>query len=207
MKRIYRAVCALLAWLTLIAQYTLMVQSGEFGGLGGTTLTYLGYFTILTNILAALAVTAPFFSSRSKLRAFFERQAVRAVIALYILVVMVVYWALLAKIHHTEGLGILTNWSLHLIIPVLYILDWLIFSPKGQIRFKDLPYWIVFPVAYGMFNILRGAITGFYPYPFLSISDLGFGTVFVNMLGFTSIYLMGGAAFIWLGRVLSEREA
>ena len=204
MKTVFRAVCALLTWVTVVTQYILMVQSGEFGGLGASTLTYLGYFTVLTNILVGLAFTAPLLGSQSRLRQFFERQAVRAAIALYIFVVMVVYWALLASIHHPTGLSAIANVGLHLVIPVLYLIDWLVFAPKGDMQFKHLPWWVLYPLAYGGFNILRGAITGFYPYPFLNITELGVPAVMVNMAGFTMIYLVGGAVFIGLGRLLSK---
>ena len=204
MKTVFRLFCAALTWITIIGQYIIMVQSGDFESVGAATLTYLGYFTVLTNILAGLAFTTPFLKSRNKLRAFFNRQAVRAAIALYILVVMVVYWALLASIHHPTGWSAVANIGLHLVIPVLFILDWLIFSAKGNMSYKDLPYWTIYPVIYGLFNIIRGLLTGFYPYPFLNVSELGYGGVFVNMLGFMSIYLIGGAAFITIGWFLNS---
>jgi len=206
MKTVFRLFCAILTWVTIIGQYIIMARSGDFGSIGAATLTYLGYFTVLTNILAALAFTTPFLKPGNTLRQFFDRQAVRAAIALYILVVMVVYWALLASIHDPTGWSAIFNVGLHLVIPVLFIFDWIIFSPKGNMSYKHLPYWTIYPVAYGLFNIARGLITGFYPYPFLDVSKLGYGNVFVNMLGFMSIYLIGGAAFITIGWYLSRNR-
>jgi energy-converting hydrogenase Eha subunit A len=208
MKTKYRApfrfLAALLTWVAIMTQYILLVQSGSFGGFVTSTLTYLGYFTILTNILVGLALSTPFLAPDNKLRLFFERPAVRAAIALYILVVMVVYWALLAQIHNPVGLSALANYGLHLIVPVLYILDWLVFAPKGNMSFKHIPYWILYPMAYGGFNIIRGMLSGFYPYPFINVDELGMGAVIVNMIGFTSIYAIGAAVFIGLGRLLSR---
>lgn len=196
MKTRFRIACALLTWVTIIGQYGLLLRSGDFGGVAASTLAYLGYFTVLTNILAGLAFTAPFLRGGSAVRHFFMRPAVRAAIALYILVVMVVYWALLAAIHHPTGLSAVANIGLHLVIPMLFIADWVVFSPKSDLSYKDLPYWVLYPLAYGLLNIVRGVMTGFYPYPFLNITELGFGGVFINMLGFMSIYLIGGAVFI-----------
>lgn len=187
-------------------QYILLVQSGDFGGLAAATLSYVSYFTILTNILVGLAFSTPFLAPENKLRLFFERQAVRAAIALYILVVMVVYWAVLAQIHHPVGLSAVANMGLHLVVPVIYIIDWLVFAPKGSMSFKRIPYWVSYPFAYGIYTIIRGAVTGGYPYPFLNVTELGLGGVIVNMLGFTSFYAGGAAAFIALGLLLSKRE-
>ena len=183
-----------------------MVQSGEFGSFGAATLTYLGYFTVLTNILAGIAFATPLLNSGNKLREFFDRQAVRAAIALYILIVMVVYWALLASIHNPTGISAIANIGRHLVIPILFICDWLFFSAKGNMSYKHLPYWTIYPVLYGVFNIVRGLMTGFYPYPFLNVDELGYGGVFINMLGFMSIYIFGGAAFITIGWFLSARK-
>jgi len=206
MKTPFRLFCAVLTWVTVIGQYVIMAGSGEYGGIGAATLTYLGYFTVLTNILAGLAFTAQLLKPGNRLRRFFERPAVRAAIALYILVVMVVYWALLASIHNPTGWSAVFNVGLHLVIPVLFIIDWLIFSPKDNMSYKHLPYWTIYPVLYGLFNIVRGLMTGFYPYPFLDVSKLGYGKVFVNMFGFMSIYLIGGAVFITIGWYLSRHD-
>jgi hypothetical protein len=205
MKKSFRAIGALITWASVVIQYAVLVADGTFGGLAATTFTYLGYFTILTNILVGLAFTAPFLAPTNTLRSFFERQAVRAAIALYILVVMVVYWAVLAQIHHPVGLSAVANVGLHLVVPVLYILDWLVFAPKDKMSFKRIPLWVIYPMVYGIYTIIRGALSGVYPYPFLNVTELGIGQVSINMLGFTAFYALGGAVFIALGRILPNR--
>ncbi len=205
MTNIYRNSCAVLAWGVLILQYIIMLRSGEHGGFGATSLVYFGYFTILTNILVALAFSVGFYKDGSALKAFFNHPAVRAAIALYIGVVAIVYYGVLASIHNPEGPSAVLNVFLHAILPLLYITDWLFFSGKGKMSFKHLPLWVLYPLAYGVFNILRGAWTGFYPYPFLNISQLGYGGVALNMMGFTLIYALGGSALIGLGRFLHNR--
>lgn len=172
----------------------------------GTTLAYFGFFTVTTNILLALAFSVPLLKPGNGTRQFFERQSVRAAIALYILVVAVIYYGVLAANHSPEGISALLNIGLHFLLPVLYTVDWLIFAPKGSMSFKHLPYWTAYPIAYGLFNLIRGQITGFYPYPFLDISSLGLSTVSLNMLGFTLFYALGGVIFIYLGRMLSRNR-
>ncbi len=207
MNMTYRKSCALLAWTVLVLQYIIMLQSGEFGGWGVTTLTYLGYFTILTNILVALAFSVPFFKDTGRLKTFFQRQSVRAAIALYILVVCLVYYGVLAQIHETEGLSTVLNLGLHLILPGLYLVDWVVFAKKGAMSFKHLPMWTLYPIVYGLFVIIRGHLTGFYPYPFLNIDEIGLGRVTLIMFGFVCIYALGGAGFIALGRALTRRAS
>ena len=188
----------------MVLQYVIMLQSGEHGGIVGTSLKFFGYFTILTNILVALAFSIAFLNKGSALQSFFQKQAVRAAIALYILVVCIVYYSLLAQIHETEGVSAILNLFLHFILPVLYLMDWVFFAPKGEMSYQSLPFWVVYPFVYGIGVIIQGTLTGFYPYPFLNIAEIGFGAVAINMFGFICVYALGGAGFIWLGRVLTR---
>lgn len=204
MKNKFRIICAAFAWAVILGQYIVLIGEKTFGGLAGTTLAYFGFFTVTTNILVALAFSVPLLKPNTGIRRFFERQSVRAAIALYILVVAVIYYAVLAANHNPEGISALLNIGLHFVLPVLYIVDWLIFAPKGSMSYRHVPYWTAYPIAYGLFNLIRGQITGFYPYPFLDISTLGFSAVSLNMLGFTLFYAIGGVVFIGLGRILSR---
>lgn len=205
LKNTYRAICAGLAWVMLALQYYLILTSGEHDSFGAASLYFFGFFTILTNILVALAFTAPLLKPQNRLQRFFERPAVRAAIALYILVVAVVYHVMLAGIHHPEGLNVLTNIALHTALPVLYIVDWLFFACKSPMSYARIPFWVIYPFAYGLFNILRGMLTGFYPYPFIDISKLGPVSVAINMAAFTAAYAIGAAIFIIIGKILSKR--
>lgn len=204
-KNTYRLAGATLAWAVLAIQYILMVTNGAHANIGAATISYLGYFTILTNILVALAFTAPLLKPSNRMCQFFEGPAVRAAVALYILVVMVVYHALLAHLWDPQGWQNFTDICLHTVIPVLYILDWLVFANKRPMLYARIPYWVIYPATYGLFNILRGAITGTYPYPFLNVAELGFTGVMINMAGFTALYAVGGVMFITLGRILSRQ--
>jgi len=205
MKNTYRITCALTAWFVIIAQYVILIASGDFGGFWASSLAYFGFFTILTNILVALAFSVPLFKPESKLRRFFEKPSVRTAIAIYILVVAVVYYAVLAKNHHPEGASAVLNVFLHLLLPIAYLVDWLFFADKAPLSYKSIPYFVIYPLVYGLFNIIRGALTGFYPYPFVNVTELGIGGVTINMLGFIAVYALGGFLFITLGRALASR--
>ncbi|MGB2573372.1 MAG: Pr6Pr family membrane protein [Henriciella sp.] len=211
---IFRVALFALSWLTLIAQYLLMVPDHTDSSLIMATLNFFGYFTILTVTSVALATTVPVIhAARARgiwagspgpvfetLLRFFDRPAVRAGIGLNILLVCVVYNTLLAPIHNPTGLGALTNTSLHTLIPVLYLIDWALYSDKSDMRYEDLAFWIIYPGAYGVFHIFRGLIFGNFVYPFLDINELGAISVSVNMLILGAVYVIGAVAFISFGR-------
>ena len=200
MKTNYRRICAVLAWATLIGQYICVILEGGYGGFLISTLAFFGYLTIWCNILVALAFSVPFFKPASKLRAFFERPVVRAAIALYILVVAVVYYALLFANHKPQGIQAVLNAGLHFFLPILYLIDWAFLAKKDELHYKSLPYWTILPLTYGAFNIIRGAATGYYPYPFIDVSTRGMANVGIAMLAFAIIYIIGGAGFIAVGK-------
>lgn len=205
-KTLYRAIGAMIGWTTLIAQYSLVVSEGEHTNIAAATISYFSYFTILTNFLVVLAFTAPLLSPNLKLHRFFTKPAVRAAIALYISFVAVVYHLLLRNLWDPQGLQLITDISLHTVLPILYLLDWALFSPKRSLRFAHIPYWLIYPTLYGVYTIIRGSLSGIYPYPFLNATELGLLGVFINMLGFMALYVVGGAAFIMLGRFLPNPE-
>lgn len=203
-KNSYRALGAVIGWVTLLTQYGLVVSVGEHANLLAATISYFSYFTILTNFLMALAFTAPLLSPTTKLHRFFTKPSVRGAIALYITFVAVVYHLMLRGLWDPQGLQLATDIALHTVLPILYLLDWIFFAPKRTLRYAHIPYWVVYPMAYGLYTMLRGALSGIYPYPFLNVTELGLGGVLINMAGFMTLYAVGGAGFITLGRRISK---
>lgn len=206
MKTPFRLIVALLAWITLIVQYAWMVNDPQNGNPIQATIAFFGYFTVLTNILVALALTAPFLKPSSWIRGFFMRPHVRAAIALYISVVAVVYHTLLSHLYNPTGIPALTDIGLHTLIPVLYLIDWIVFSNKKALSYSTIPYWVIYPLVYGVMTLGKGLATQTYPYPFLNVNALGYGGVALNMAGFLLLYAVGAAIFITVGKRLNKSK-
>jgi hypothetical protein len=71
------------------------------------------------------------------------------------------------------------NAVLHYILPVVVLLDWLCFPPKFHLSYGKASLWLVFPVAYLTYSLIRGAFTSWYPYPFIDPVQNGWPTVLV----------------------------
>lgn len=207
MKKPYRFICAALCSLAIITQYILFILAGEYGGFWAANLAFFGYFTILTNIAVALAFIAPFLNPKYFLHIFFMIADVRAAITFYIFVVAVVYHLLLADIHNPTGLSAIINIGMHYLFPLLFIIEWVCFSPKQDLSYRRVPYWTIFPLVYGGFILIKGKLTGFYPYPFLNVNELGGGIVALNMVGFVILYVLGGCFLTYLGRKMPPKTA
>ncbi len=189
--RIYAGVGALLGWFALALQlYLILVQSPALGvAMVGTVITYFSFFTILTNILVALVLTAV----SSGLRAGWAQQVAsesrQAATAVYITVVGVSYQLLLRKLWNPQGAQWLADVLLHSVVPLGYVVYWLFLAPRTRLRWKDVWGWLVYPAVYLMYILARGAVSGLYPYPFVDVNQLGYRGVLVNTVVFTSVFV------------------
>lgn len=194
----YRVLGASLGWFAIVSQYYLSTTEG---GLISGTITYFGFFTILGNILVALAFTASLRQGESRM-AFFNRPGVRTAIGVYILVIAVIFYLLLRKLFHPTGLGYYVNILLHYVMPPVYLLDWAVFVPKKDLTLRQIPLWLIFPLAYAVLTLLHGAVSGYYPYPFLNVVSNGYPAVFINIGGLTLFFIIVSVGFVAAGRLL-----
>ena len=92
-----------------------------------------------------------------------------------------IYHYLLAKLWNPQGWQLLVDTIEHVVTPALYAIDWVLFVPKGTIRWGSAFVWLVYPLGYAVYSLIHGAVTGFYPYPFINVGALGYDKMFLNM--------------------------
>ena len=85
--RLYRGLFAVVGWGALALQYGLLLRNNPGSGAGELTQNFFSFFTILTNLLAALALTGPALAPDSPLGRWSRSEGVRAAVAMYIVVV------------------------------------------------------------------------------------------------------------------------
>ncbi len=202
----YRAITAAIGWFAIVLQYFITLRYKTDGDYLAALIRLLSYFTMLTNILVALAMTLPWLAPRSKWGAFFTRPSVRTAIASYIIVVSAVYYTVLRKLWHPQGWPLVTDNIEHGIVPVLYGLDWLLFVPKQGLSAKSVLWWLIYPVCYAAYSLLHGALSGFYPYPFLDVTKLGYELVLQNMGLLTMIFAVLGLVLVGIARIFASAE-
>ena len=135
----------------------------------------------------------------------------RTAILAYIIIVAVIYHYLLAKLWNPQGWQLVADTIEHVVAPALYVIDWALFVPKGTLRFKSAFVSLVFPLGYAAYSLVHGAATGFYPYPFIDVSHLGYDKVLTNMvmllLAFGGLGLLLIALDRWLGRLKTRASS
>ncbi|MBP3363721.1 MAG: Pr6Pr family membrane protein, partial [Pseudomonas sp.] len=167
---------AILGWSGLAIQLELVLfarwQSGA--SVVGGLVSYFSFFTILTNTLAASVLTCAADTPPSKGRGFFLQPWVSSGIAVSIIVVGAAYSLLLRQLWQPEGLQWLANEILHDVMPVLFTLYWWFCVPKGLLRVRHIGLWMLYPLLYFAYILLRGHLLGVYPYPFVDVEKLGY---------------------------------
>ena len=204
--RLWRATFAVVGWTALALQYLLMVAPVQGWTVLERTINYFSFFTILTNILVALAFTGPLIDANRRLARWSASEGVRAAVAMYIVVVGVVYHVLLAPHWKPEGLMYGVNLVLHYVMPVAFVLDWLWFTPKGRLRWVDPARWLVVVLIYGGWTLAHGKLSGWWPYWFVDVDQLGLGKAMVYFAGLLVFFLIVGLIVVAIDRTFGRRD-
>ena len=66
--------------------------------------------------------------------------------------------------------------------------------------------WLVYPLGYAVYSLIHGAVTGFYPYPFINVGELGYDKMFLNMGVLVLVFLGLGLALIGIDRRMGRHN-
>lgn len=198
------AVLSAAGWLTVGTQFYLSIRTslGNGGSVLDGIVAYFGYFTLLTNILCAAVLTAHIVGRTTGLPAFLRRPGVATTAATSIIVVGVVYHLLLASQWDPQGIDLVVDTMLHTVMPIAFVLAWTRLVPRGAVSLREAPLWSGYILAYAAYILVRGAILGEYPYPFIDVTSLGYAVALRNaaLLGVAFVAL--SAAMVGVNRVL-----
>ncbi|MER9231798.1 Pr6Pr family membrane protein [Mesorhizobium sp. M0622] len=155
----------------------------------GSLVFYFSFFTILTNIGAVLVHASLLSSTGYAWFPAFAGPRMRAAVAAAITLVFIVYATVLAQLWQPQGLFLLCDVLLHYVTPVLFVLWWLVAGADGSTRWRDISWWMIYPVAYLAYALLRAPIAGEVPYPFLDVKN-GAVSVAVSAVAITGLFLV-----------------
>lgn len=201
-RRRFVAVAVLLGWAGLSIQLYLIFYSRWALGasLLGGLLSFFSYFTVLTNTLVATVLTCALTSRESAARRWFMQPWVSSGIAVSIAVVGLAYNVLLRHLWHPEGWQWLADELLHDVMPLLFLAWWWLCVPKGTLRLRHIALWVIYPLVYFAYALLRGHLLATYPYPFIDVDTLGYPQVFVNAGGLLAGFVLIALVLIALDR-------
>jgi len=188
LERFYLAAMVIIGWFALATQFYINMTSG-ISGIRELMVRYFSYFTIQTNILVAVCFTTLLLKPQSKWGRFFSRQQTLSAITVYIVIVGLIYNTILRFLWEPEGLQKIVDELLHSVIPLLVLFYWFVFTAKDRLQWKNVLPWLIYPFAYIVYVLIRGSISGFYPYPFINTQRLGLDKVLVNSVGIAFVFI------------------
>ncbi|MFC4126724.1 Pr6Pr family membrane protein [Nocardia rhizosphaerae] len=146
---------------------------------------YFSYFTVQSNILGVIVLlVGGLFAPESR-----RWQLFRGAATLYMLITMVVYAVLLAH------LDVMLNdkWindTMHRYVPLVLVLDWVLVAMPHRLRPSPalIGQWLLYPLAYGVYSLIRGPIVDWYPYPFLDPREQGYLSMTLGLVVLTLVF-------------------
>ncbi|GGW74141.1 Pr6Pr family membrane protein [Streptomyces griseoloalbus] len=174
----YRLVLALLATGAVLVEALL-----------GSPARVLSHFAVQSTVLLALVMFA------SARRAWSARHplpgAVTGATLLYVVTAALVHHVL-PRFPLTSGItdaswpATLADHTLHTVLPLAAVLDWLLLTPPARTHLRQAATWMLYPLAYLAFTLTRGELLpgspARYLYPFLDVARHGYKSVLANAL-------------------------
>jgi hypothetical protein len=204
---VFRLFAGVLGWTAIIVQVIASLMQSTDANRLTTTVDYFSFFTVLSNILVATAFTVPTLAGRSRVGRFLLIYELRTAFAVYMIATGGVYATLLAGLKPLTEVQYVADIALHYVIPPLYLIDWILIRPERRMDWKNVLYFLIFPLLYGIYTLVRGALIGTYPYPFIDVTELGYRTVLVNFGLFVGLFTALSLIVVAIGRARAPRRA
>ncbi|MGK9148157.1 Pr6Pr family membrane protein [Plantibacter flavus] len=194
---LYRLVFAVLSLTAVFVQFFAVTVAG-----GLSVFNFFCYFTNLSNLM----ISAVFIISAVRLIVgrtdpSDSDVAIRGGAVVYIVFVGVVFNTILAD----GDVGAVIPWVntvVHIIVPIAGLADWIIWAPRRRLPFSVTLWWMIWPVVYSLFSLIRGAIDGFYPYPFYNPERSGgYGGVALWCLALIVGFFVLANVVRWVGNL------
>ena len=184
--RAWHLLTAAVAAVALGVQLVLVIDGGRVleeshpPSMGLRLVRFVAYFTIQSNILvlASTVVLArdPSYDGR-------RWRVLRTAAVTGITVTGLVHWLLLRPLLHLHGADLVADKLLHLVVPALAVAGWVVFGPRPRTSWASSLPATTWPLAWLVVILAQGAVTGWYPYPFLDHREHGWGHVALVCLG------------------------
>ena len=172
-----RLAFALLALAAVGTQLALGLQRENF-----VVANFFSFFTIESNLIGAFVL---FLTGLGALRSADGGRfaLLRGAATLYMTTTGVIYFLLLRGLEASLQTPVpWINTVLHYVMPLVLLIDWFVFPPERRITFRQALVWLLFPLAYVLYSLIRGAVVGWYPYPFLNVDEQSYGQIAVTSL-------------------------
>lgn len=181
---------SVVGWLAPLQFYLTTAKQLDAGkSFAYGAMIYFGYFTILTNILCSLVLTAHALPQQKGRGWYVLRQPwLVASATVSIIIVGSIYFVILSSQHQLEGLQLIVDRTLHYFMPPFFAWFFWQTVQRGSIDYYDILRMAIYPGSYLSYYLIRGEITGLYPYFFINVSKAGYEVALRNAMGVVILF-------------------
>lgn len=200
-------VVMIIAWVALALQLVLSLQAANADGrsIAAGLMTYFGYYTIWTTLFVALALTIPTAGGHTRVQRFFAHPQTLGCVVTSTILVGLGYHFLLRQVWNPAGLQWFLDLLLHYVVPAGFLLYWFHVTPKSSLPWWSPLAWSLYPFFYFCYVLLRGALIGTYPYPFIDVASIGFLTATRNAFALILVFVVAGGFLLAINRAANSR--
>jgi hypothetical protein len=168
--------------------------------LGTRVVRFFSYFTILSNLLVA-ATTLTLAAAADRNTKLWRVLRLNAVVG--ITVTGIVHWFFLRPLLDLHGADYAADKLLHIVVPILALVGWLAFGPRGRVLKEDLAWSAIFPGVYMVWTLVHGEVSEWYPYPFTDVNAHGYAVVLVNAVAVMALLVVVSSGALWADKRLA----
>ena len=224
-KQFLFLVNALVAWAAVGVSFTLMWTGYYVNEHDLTKPTLLGnviggndsvserffdwssYFTILSNIVVAIVMTAVvtnpgIFNRRGRTGNIWR--TLRLDSLLMITITGIVYNLLLATGPKT-GWDNISNLLQHVINPIVTVIVFFLAGPRGLLKLKTIAQALILPIIWAVYVLARGTMINAYPYFFFDVATHGWAYVITFIAEIMAFAVVIGLLFVGYDKVASRK--
>ena len=118
----------------------------------------------------------------------------------YITVTFIIFALFLSPYYQPTGIEGVLNILSHYIIPIAFIIEWFLTESDTEYEWSYIGYWMIYPFIYLTYVLIRGYLTGLYPYYFIDLNYISIITLVLVVIALTVFFFLLGSLYITLNR-------
>ena len=200
-------VAMLTGWAALLLQLwlTVGIVSAQGRGWPMGLVVYFGFFTILTNLLATMALSAWRIGPGFPGHRWLTDPVTLTTVAAAITIVGLVYFFILRHTWNPKGAQFVADAMLHYVMPSLVVLFWAWAVPARSIGWDRVPWLLAYPLVYLVYVFVRGEIVALYPYEFIDVLKIGYLAALRNSVALLAAYALVVGVYAGLKGLMHRR--
>lgn len=170
------------------------------------TVVMFSFYTNLTN-LVVIFMAGALLAGKGRLYSWFKSPVVQSAWCLYIAFVGLGFWFILGGPQNVSAWFLwIPEITAHTLSPILGVVFWVWGVEKGKVNGRHPFIWLLYPLAYLIYWLIRGPLVGYYPYFFVDVNLLGYGGVAIWSGALLVVFLVLGSLMWRIDRWQANRQ-